>query len=503
MQTALAKLYVAWPRASRADSVDAYVRRVIVNSHLDETRRPWRRESPTEDEPPRPGRADGRRSRGLRRPVGRAEGPRPQAAPGGRAPPLLGAVRRGDRRRPRRQSGHREEPDLRRPGAGSGPPSLAETDHPRRTAMTDPADRFLEEKLHALARGVSAPIVPTEDDVRRGRRRLFRMRVAMAGATTATLAVVLGVTSLTAGDPKATESARHPHAEHAAGGAEQHACRHGQHRRAPSWEISNRTRTAVLGMSRPAAPAASTPRAARRPRTPPMARPPAAPPRTTAPPPGRTAAPASRTGVRTRREAPSSDGHRRPRHRPRRPRRPRPGRRPRRPTVTRHDAARAADRRRRRVRVHQVLRYYNDVLAERSTPSATTSSPTTARSTTSRRRPRAAGCTPSARPTAGRTAARGPASRSRSPAAGTRSTGCAARPYADWDCHLAATARRRRPARRRRRSRPTTACARSRSSTPTARSWCSPPTRRTTRGARRRDLAAPRPTWSPPRPTTG
>jgi RNA polymerase sigma-70 factor (sigma-E family) len=49
VQTALAKLYVAWPRASRADSVDAYVRRVIINSHLDETRRPWRRESPTED----------------------------------------------------------------------------------------------------------------------------------------------------------------------------------------------------------------------------------------------------------------------------------------------------------------------------------------------------------------------------------------------------------------------------------------------------------------------
>ena len=71
--------------------------------------------------------------------------------------------------------------------------------------MTDPADRFLEEKLHALARGVSVPLVPTEDDVRRGRRRLFRMRVAMAGATTGALAVVLGVTSLTAGDPKATE----------------------------------------------------------------------------------------------------------------------------------------------------------------------------------------------------------------------------------------------------------------------------------------------------------
>jgi RNA polymerase sigma-70 factor (sigma-E family) len=50
VQNALAKLYVAWPRASRADSIDAYVRRVIINSHLDEWRRPWRRESPTDHE---------------------------------------------------------------------------------------------------------------------------------------------------------------------------------------------------------------------------------------------------------------------------------------------------------------------------------------------------------------------------------------------------------------------------------------------------------------------
>jgi len=46
--TALAKLYVAWPKARRADAIDAYARRVLVNSHLDETRRPWRREHPSE-----------------------------------------------------------------------------------------------------------------------------------------------------------------------------------------------------------------------------------------------------------------------------------------------------------------------------------------------------------------------------------------------------------------------------------------------------------------------
>jgi RNA polymerase sigma-70 factor (sigma-E family) len=44
VQTALMKLYSAWNRARRADSVEAYVRRIIVNSHLDETRRSWRRE---------------------------------------------------------------------------------------------------------------------------------------------------------------------------------------------------------------------------------------------------------------------------------------------------------------------------------------------------------------------------------------------------------------------------------------------------------------------------
>lgn len=71
--------------------------------------------------------------------------------------------------------------------------------------MTDPADRSLEERLHSLAHRVAVPVVPPGDDVRRGRRRLLRMRLAMAGAMTGTLAVVLGITGLTAGDPKATE----------------------------------------------------------------------------------------------------------------------------------------------------------------------------------------------------------------------------------------------------------------------------------------------------------
>ncbi|QIG41588.1 hypothetical protein G5V58_01305 [Nocardioides anomalus] len=71
--------------------------------------------------------------------------------------------------------------------------------------MTDPDDRFLTERLHALAGGVTPPVVPADADVRRGRRRLVRVRATMAGASIGALAVVLGVTGLTAGDPQATE----------------------------------------------------------------------------------------------------------------------------------------------------------------------------------------------------------------------------------------------------------------------------------------------------------
>ena len=49
VQAALTKLYVAWPRVERARSVDAYVRRAIANAHVDETRRPWRREAAASD----------------------------------------------------------------------------------------------------------------------------------------------------------------------------------------------------------------------------------------------------------------------------------------------------------------------------------------------------------------------------------------------------------------------------------------------------------------------
>ncbi|GAB3949849.1 SigE family RNA polymerase sigma factor [Kribbella albertanoniae] len=44
VQTALMKLYVGWHRVHREGNLDAYVRRILVNSGIDESRRPWRRE---------------------------------------------------------------------------------------------------------------------------------------------------------------------------------------------------------------------------------------------------------------------------------------------------------------------------------------------------------------------------------------------------------------------------------------------------------------------------
>jgi RNA polymerase sigma-70 factor (sigma-E family) len=45
VQTALVKLYRAWPRIHKDGAEDAYARRVVVRAFLDEQRRPWRHES--------------------------------------------------------------------------------------------------------------------------------------------------------------------------------------------------------------------------------------------------------------------------------------------------------------------------------------------------------------------------------------------------------------------------------------------------------------------------
>ena len=44
LQTALVKLYVAWPRLHRDGREEAYTRQIIVRANIDEHRRPWRRE---------------------------------------------------------------------------------------------------------------------------------------------------------------------------------------------------------------------------------------------------------------------------------------------------------------------------------------------------------------------------------------------------------------------------------------------------------------------------
>ncbi len=46
VQTALTKAYVAWPRIRRHGREEAYVRQILVRAHIDERRRPWRREVP-------------------------------------------------------------------------------------------------------------------------------------------------------------------------------------------------------------------------------------------------------------------------------------------------------------------------------------------------------------------------------------------------------------------------------------------------------------------------
>lgn len=54
LQTALTKLYVAWPRIRHDGSEEAYCRRIMVRASIDESRRPWRRERPSATLPEAP-----------------------------------------------------------------------------------------------------------------------------------------------------------------------------------------------------------------------------------------------------------------------------------------------------------------------------------------------------------------------------------------------------------------------------------------------------------------
>ena len=50
-QTALTKLYRAWPRVSKVEDVDAYARKVLLRSYLDHRRRRWASEVVTSSLP--------------------------------------------------------------------------------------------------------------------------------------------------------------------------------------------------------------------------------------------------------------------------------------------------------------------------------------------------------------------------------------------------------------------------------------------------------------------
>lgn len=56
LQQALLKLYVAWPRVHRDGREEAYLRRILLNANIDESRRPWRRERSTDRLPDHPAR---------------------------------------------------------------------------------------------------------------------------------------------------------------------------------------------------------------------------------------------------------------------------------------------------------------------------------------------------------------------------------------------------------------------------------------------------------------
>ncbi|QKV75619.1 SigE family RNA polymerase sigma factor [Amycolatopsis sp. Hca4] len=58
VQSAVTRLYTNWPRASRADNVDGYARRTLVNTYLAEQRTSWWRRVDLREkdhDPPRPG----------------------------------------------------------------------------------------------------------------------------------------------------------------------------------------------------------------------------------------------------------------------------------------------------------------------------------------------------------------------------------------------------------------------------------------------------------------
>jgi len=54
VQTAFAKLYLAWDRVRDQGSIDGYLRRILVNEHNSLWRRPWKKREHATDEVPEP-----------------------------------------------------------------------------------------------------------------------------------------------------------------------------------------------------------------------------------------------------------------------------------------------------------------------------------------------------------------------------------------------------------------------------------------------------------------
>jgi DNA-directed RNA polymerase specialized sigma24 family protein len=53
-QTAFVRLYVAWNRVDRTEPIDAYVRRIVTRTYLNERRRMWRKLERLTSAPPEP-----------------------------------------------------------------------------------------------------------------------------------------------------------------------------------------------------------------------------------------------------------------------------------------------------------------------------------------------------------------------------------------------------------------------------------------------------------------
>jgi RNA polymerase sigma-70 factor (sigma-E family) len=62
VQIALSRLYRAWPRISRVEAEDAYARRIVANTAIDQSRRPSRRERPVAEHDDHSGRLNARQA---------------------------------------------------------------------------------------------------------------------------------------------------------------------------------------------------------------------------------------------------------------------------------------------------------------------------------------------------------------------------------------------------------------------------------------------------------